>query len=85
MAVRLRNNVSLAEIDFGVVLLDEKTGDYWDLNPSGALVLRTLLDGGAPGHAAQQLTEMYDVDADSARRDVDDLIGGLRSAGLIEQ
>ena len=85
MAVKLRTNVSVTEIEFGIVLLDEKSGEYWDLNPSGALVLRTLLDGGTTGHAVQQLTEMYDVDADSARRDVDDLIGGLRSAGLVEQ
>lgn len=85
MAVKLRTNVSVTEIEFGIVLLDEKSGEYWDLNPSGALVLRTLLDGGTTGHAVQQLTEMYDVDAASARRDVDDLIGGLRSAGLVEQ
>ena len=56
---------------------------YWNLNPSGALVLRTLLGGGSSTDAVQALVERYDVDVDSASRDVRDLLGGLHSAGLV--
>ena len=85
MTLKLRNGVSTADTDYGIALLDEDSGEYWNLNPTGALVLRTLLEGGTSTDAVQALVERYDVDADSASRDVQDLLGGLRSAGLVAQ
>jgi Coenzyme PQQ synthesis protein D (PqqD) len=43
-----------------------------------------LLDGGTSGQAVQALTEQYAVDADTASQDVEDLLGGLHSAGLVQ-
>jgi hypothetical protein len=48
-------------------------------------VLRTLLAGGTSTDAVQALVERYDVDVGSASRDVQDLLGGLHSAGLVAQ
>jgi Coenzyme PQQ synthesis protein D (PqqD) len=85
MPLRLRDGVSAADTDYGITLLDEDSGQYWNLNPTGALVLRTLMDGGSSDQAVQHLTEQYDVDPETARRDVDDLLGGLHSAGLVAE
>jgi hypothetical protein len=85
MTLKLRDSVSSADTDYGVMLLDEGSGQYWNLNPTAALVLRTLLDGGTPAKAVQQLTEQYAVDADIANRDVQDLVDGLHSAGLVQE
>jgi hypothetical protein len=84
MTLRLREGVSTAETDYGIALLDEDSGQYWNLNPTGALVLQTLLEGGSPEQAVQALTEQYAVDADTASQDVQDLVGGLHSAGLVQ-
>jgi len=83
--LKLRDGVSTADTEYGVVLLDENSGDYWNLNPTGALVLRTLLDGGSTAEAVHHLTEQYAVHPETARQDVDDLLGGLRSAGLVRE
>ena len=85
MALKLRDGVSTADTDYGIALLDGDSGEYWNLNPTGALVLQTLLEGGSSTDAAQALVERYDVDADTASQDVQDLLGGLRSAGLVAQ
>ena len=85
MTLTLRPGVSTAATDYGTTLLDEDSGEYWNLNPTGALVLRTLLAGGTSADAVQALVERYDVDAGSASRDVQDLLGGLHSAGLVAQ
>jgi coenzyme PQQ synthesis protein D (PqqD) len=85
MTLKLRDGVSAADTDYGIALLDEDSGEYWNLNPTGALVLRTLLEGGTSTDAVQALVECYDVDAGSASRDVQDLLGGLHSAGLVAQ
>ena len=85
MTLKLRDGVSTADTDYGIALLDGDSGEYWNLNPTGALVLRTLLEGGTSTDAAQALAESYDVDAGTASRDVQDLLGGLYSAGLVAQ
>lgn len=85
MTLKLRDGVSAAETDYGITLLDEDSGQYWNLNPTAVLVLRTLLEGGTPAQAVQELTMQYAVDTQTASRDVDDLVGGLHSAGLLEE
>jgi hypothetical protein len=85
MTLELRDGVSAAETDYGVMLLDDASGQYWNLNPTAALVLRTLLDGGTPAQAVKKLTEQYSVDADTASQDVQDLVGELHLAGLVKE
>jgi hypothetical protein len=85
MTLALRDGVSAADTDYGVMLLDEASGQYWNLNPTAALVLRTLLDGGTPTQAVKELTEQYSVDADTASQDVQDLVGELHLAGLVKE
>ena len=85
MTLQLRDGVFTAETDYGVTLLDEKSGQYWNLNPTAALVLRMLLAGGTPDQAVQELTKQYEVNADTASRDVEDLVGSLHSAGLVKE
>jgi Coenzyme PQQ synthesis protein D (PqqD) len=84
MALTLRAGVSTADTDYGTTLLDENSGEYWNLNPSGALVLRTLLDGGTPEEAAAALAAEFEVGDRAASEDVRELVDGLRSARLIE-
>lgn len=84
MTPKLRDGVFLAETEDGMALLDEDSGQYWNLNPTGALVLRRLLDGGTPAQAAEELAKDYDIDIDSAHRDVQELVGGLEAAKLLE-
>jgi hypothetical protein len=85
MTLKLRDGVSTADTDYGMALLDEDSGQYWNLNPTAALALRTLLDGGTTAQAVQELTEQYAVDTDTASQDIEDLVGELRSAGLVKE
>jgi hypothetical protein len=84
MTVRLRVGVSTTDTDYGRALLDLDTGDYFNLNPSGALVLHRLLEGDSPTQAATRLAEEYAVTREEAEQDVAALITELEAAGLIE-
>jgi hypothetical protein len=46
MKLRNQEHLAVTDTDYGAVLLDTKSGAYWQLNPTAALVTRTLLDGG---------------------------------------
>jgi hypothetical protein len=66
------------------VLLDERTGRYWHLNPTAHLVLAGLLEGATPAEAARTLTAAYPDAAARAEADTRRLIEELTGAGLLE-
>ncbi|MDC0771507.1 lasso peptide biosynthesis PqqD family chaperone [Streptomyces sp. HD] len=82
MALRFVDTISTAETDYGTVLLDERAGEYWELNPTATLVVRTLLDGGEESEAAAALVREFDIDQGQALQDVEALVRQLRSSGL---
>ncbi|BCM71006.1 MULTISPECIES: lasso peptide biosynthesis PqqD family chaperone [Streptomyces] len=82
MPLRLGDNVSTAETDYGTVLLDEQAGTYWELNPTAALVVRTLLNGGKEADAAAALVREFDIGQAEALQDVEALVRKLRDSGL---
>jgi hypothetical protein len=83
MSLRLRADVSTTATDDGLVLLDERAGRYWQLNPTGAYVLSVLLNGATPAQAAAMLADQYAISVDQATGDVTALVDQLRAAGLI--
>ncbi|MGH4009145.1 MAG: lasso peptide biosynthesis PqqD family chaperone [Pseudonocardiaceae bacterium] len=85
MALKLRPGVFDTETDYGIVLLDGDSGEYYDLNPTGALALRNLLAGATPEQAAEALTKEYAVGLDDATQDVQELLAHLRTARLVEE
>ncbi|MER5345413.1 lasso peptide biosynthesis PqqD family chaperone [Streptomyces mirabilis] len=84
MKLTLARDVTLTVVDTGAVLLDGRRGRYWQLNHSGAGVLRQLLDGKAPDTAAAGLCAAAPVSDDQARQDVQALIDALSAAKLVE-
>ncbi|MGI5337427.1 lasso peptide biosynthesis PqqD family chaperone [Streptomyces sp. CA-181903] len=82
MALRFAPDVATAETEYGTVLLDQRKGRYWELNPTGTLVVRTLLDGGGEADAVEALVAAFAVDRERAAADVTALVALLRDAGL---
>ncbi|MCL7381624.1 lasso peptide biosynthesis PqqD family chaperone [Streptomyces sp. 35G-GA-8] len=85
MGLRLHDHVSTTETEYGVVVLDERTGRYWQLSSSAGLVLSTLAQGASVDDAVTALTGRYDVGEARARKDIDALLDSLRSAGLVKR
>lgn len=83
MSLEFVDHVSLTETDYGVVLLDQKQGRYWRLNPTATLVLNTLRDGGDQQAAVTRVVETFDVDPRRAEADIVDLLAGMRAAGVL--
>ncbi|OKK02615.1 hypothetical protein AMK26_23690 [Streptomyces sp. CB03234] len=82
MALRFGPDVSAAETDYGTVLLDQRSGNYWELNPTGTLVVKTLLEGGDEAAAVDALVTEFDIDRARAEPDVTALVQELRTSGL---
>jgi hypothetical protein len=83
MTVTLREGVATAEVENGLVLLNERTGHYWRLNATGALVLTRLLNGDTAADAAQRLHQKWNIPSADAQRDVHNLLDALRQNGIV--
>ncbi|MEV0374120.1 lasso peptide biosynthesis PqqD family chaperone [Streptomyces sp. NPDC050636] len=83
MRLHLHPDVVTTDTDDGTVLLDERTGRYWQLNTTGAHVLHRLLDGHDPVRIAADVTDRHKIDAHQAERDVTAVIEQLRTAELV--
>lgn len=82
MTLRLAEHVSLTSTEDGAVLLDERTGRYWQLNSTGFVVLHTLLEGGDQEQAVRLLLTRGDADTATVGADVAEIVEHLCSVGL---
>jgi hypothetical protein len=83
MTMRLHDHVTLTHSGDGTVLLDERAGQYYQLNATASLLLTALLDGATATEAARRLATTYPGSADRAATDTASLIASLSDAGLL--
>jgi PqqD family protein of HPr-rel-A system len=80
----MRNpDVMATVLDDEIVLLDARTGEMFTLNETGAIVWETVelgLDA-----ICERVCAEFDIDAESARTDVDELVTELLQRGLIQE
>jgi hypothetical protein len=82
--IRLRQGVVHQIIAGEMLLLDTVGGRYFDLNPSGSLMLAQLLAGASREQTLQAVQAEFDVDSERVAADLDALLTALVQAGLIE-
>lgn len=83
MILSLSRDVIVTETEIGMVLLDERAGRYWQLNPTGADALRLLLAGKSTEDAAVALSRPPASTSEQVAADVTALVGALSKAGLV--
>jgi hypothetical protein len=81
---RLRDGV-LAQFALPqAVLLDARSGEYFELNAVGTAIVRALLESGTREAAIAALCAGFTVDAQRAGADVDAFAVELQQRGLLE-
>ncbi|MEU9338862.1 lasso peptide biosynthesis PqqD family chaperone [Streptomyces sp. NPDC048290] len=83
MPLRINPDFTLTETDDSAVLLNERTGGYWQLNPTGARVLGDLLAGRTEEETATGLADAYGIPRERAVADVAHLLDRLRAQGAV--
>jgi hypothetical protein len=83
MNLRLRPDVTTTDTEHGTVLLDERNGRYWQLNPTGTRILHALLADQPPERVAAALAARHGLPPERARADVTAITDRLRAANLV--
>jgi hypothetical protein len=80
----LDKDVTLTYTEQDAVLLNQRTGRYWLVNDTGAIVLRHLLDGDTIDDAMTTLRHRYaDCDPALLEQECRDLLENLVQKGLM--
>lgn len=66
------------------VLLNSSTGDYWQLNRTGTMMLEELLRADSFDGALSTLRETFDAPPEKVRHDLETFLAGLRRAGVVQ-
>jgi hypothetical protein len=82
---QLGENVMQQQLEDVLVLMQLGSGLYFELNDSGRITLQTLLAGGDEAACTDALRACFDIDANTAMRDVMMLITELCERELIER
>jgi hypothetical protein len=80
-----KQHVEWREVDGEVIALEQKQSAYLAANQSGSLLWRALADGSSEVELVRLLMSQYDIDADTARTDVDGFVSDLDQMGLLER
>ncbi len=83
MRPRIRAEVSTTRTEYGTVLLDERSSQFWQLSPTAGLVVEAIQAGEGLDGAVRRLTSSYQVSAEVAERDVVALVRRLRDLGVV--
>lgn len=81
----LHPDVSVAPTDYGAVLLDQRTGRYWQVGRTAQLLLELAGEGRDASYAVDALISRFDVDETTARRDIDGFFAALARENLLER
>ncbi len=79
----LAQHVTLTATEHGAVLLDQRSGRYWQLNQTGCLIIDQLHRTGTIQPAIDELQQRFPADADQVAADAERLIESLRNAKLV--
>lgn len=82
---RREPGVLLREIDGELLLLNSDTDSYFGLNPVGAEMYKTLVDGSTAGETIASICSSYAADEVTVAKDLCNLLEQLIAKGLIAE
>lgn len=83
MKIEISKDVLFQEVGGETVLLDLGSEQYFGLDAVGTRIWQLIGEGAAPPAVVDVLLDEYEVDRATLERDVAELLGRLREAGLI--
>jgi hypothetical protein len=67
------------------LIFDPSTGDVFTSNATGVSIISSLKEGKDMGEVKRDVCALYDVDDETAEKDIFDFLGRLGNCGLIRE
>jgi hypothetical protein len=83
--IEVVDSVVFQSLQDEIVILNMENQEYYGLDNVGADAWQLLLEHGNLSDVARRMQELYDVDEETARRDLGVLVDELLGAGLLRK
>lgn len=83
MNLSIRANLSTQEIDGELVIADKDNGQIHQLNPVASVIWQHIKSGLDVNAIAEQLVQFYGIDEDTAKADLDKVLGQFKELKLL--
>ncbi len=81
--LRTRDNIFVINEEGYYIAFDPEKGDKWELNDTGALIMRNLVLGASLEEIKDKILEEYDIDPENAEKTLQDFIEFLTKEGIV--
>ncbi len=81
--IEVPDNIVCKKVKEDLVLLNVKDGTYYKLNVTAGDFWKKLEGGSTFGEAAAELIEQYDVEAETLKADLMDILTEIEAEGLV--
>jgi hypothetical protein len=82
---RVSERVASRRLDETTIVAELQGGAYFELDPVGSLVWEEIGSGAPLEALVDRVTEVFEVDAETARGDLEEFLGELVARGLVEK
>ena len=81
--MNINKKIIAKEIQGETVLLNKENGDYFSLNKMGTEIYNCICSGKEIDEITGYLFEKYDEEYNTIKKDIEDLISGLKKKNII--
>jgi len=78
--MNIKSNIALSDSGF---IFNPDTGESFTVNPLGASIISFLKEGKTVADITRELTEVYEIDANTLEKDTEDFLGLLKNFSLL--
>lgn len=78
-----KENLFVINAEENYIVFDPDEGDKWEINETGAFILRNLIEGASLEEIRERITEKYDLDPGKAEEALHKYIADLREEGIL--
>ena len=80
---RTKENLFLMKAEEIYIVFDPEEGDKWELNETGAFIVKNLIEGASLDEIKDKIIEEYSLASEEAEKSLQKYIGHLKEEGII--
>lgn len=85
MKYRIKTHLAIRKIGNEIYIVDSKNSILHKINPTGSFIFERIKNNKSKQDIIKELIETYDVDYETASKDLEEFISQLISKNLIEK
>jgi hypothetical protein len=80
---KTRENLFLIKAEEMYIVFDPEEGDKWELNETGAFIVKNLINGVSLGEIKDKIIEKYELTPEKAEEALQKYIKDLKEEGIV--